>query len=97
MTAEYERRKNWFVPALNEINGFKCAMPEGAFYAFVDVRELLGNRFASSADVADHLLRDGHIATTDGAGFGADGFIRFSYATSMGNLERAIDKMKAIF
>ena len=77
MTTEYERRKNWFVPALNEIDGFKCAMPEGAFYAFVDVRGILGDRFATSADVADNLLREGHIVINDGAGFGADGFIRF--------------------
>lgn len=97
MTAEYERRRNWFVPALNEIKGFKCAMPEGAFYAFVDVRGLLGTEFAASADVADRLLKDAHIVVTDGEGFGADGFLRFSYATSMENLERAVDKMKAIF
>lgn len=97
MTAEYESRKNWFVPALNEINGFKCAMPEGAFYAFVDVREMMGERFADSAAVADHLLREAHIVVTDGAGFGADGFLRFSYATSMKNLERAVSSMKKIF
>lgn len=97
MTAEYERRKNWLIPALNEINGFKCAMPEGAFYAFVDVREMLGERFATSADIADLLLKEAHIVVTDGAGFGADGFLRISYATSMENLERAVDKMKAIF
>lgn len=97
MTAEYERRKEWFIPALNEINGFKCSMPEGAFYAFVDVRGLLSNNFATSSDVADHLLREGHIVTTDGGGFGADGFIRFSYATSMENLERAVTAMKQLF
>lgn len=97
MTGEYERRKNWFVPAVNGIKGFKCSMPEGAFYAFVDVREILGARFRTSADVADHLLRDAHIVVTDGEGFGADGFIRFSYATSMENLERAIEKMSAMF
>jgi aspartate aminotransferase len=97
MTTEYERRRNWFVPALNEINGFKCAMPEGAFYAFVDVREMLGDRFESAADVADHLLREAHIVVTDGKGFGADGFLRFSYATSMENLERAVTKMKILF
>jgi aspartate aminotransferase len=96
MTAEYERRKNWFVPALNEIDGFKCAMPEGAFYAFVDVRELLGDRFATSADIADLLLKEAHIVVTDGAGFGADGFIRFSYATSMENLQRAVEAMTNI-
>lgn len=97
MTGEYERRRNWFVPALNEIKGFRCAMPEGAFYAFVDVREMLGGEFASSADVADKLLTDAHIVVTDGGGFGADGFIRFSYATSMENLERAVTTMKAMF
>jgi len=97
MTAEYERRKNWLIPALNEIKGFRCAMPDGAFYAFVDVRAMLGERFAASADVADLLLKEAHIVVTDGAGFGADGFIRFSYATSMDNLHRAVDKMNEIF
>lgn len=97
MTTEYERRRNWFVPALNEITGFKCAMPEGAFYAFVDVRDMLGERFASSAAVADLLLKEAHIVVTDGAGFGADGFLRFSYATSMDDLERAVGEMKTLF
>lgn len=97
MTREYERRRDWFIPALNEIEGFKVAMPEGAFYAFVDVRDLLGGKFASSADVASHLLSEGHIVSTDGAGFGADGFVRFSYATSIENLQRAVDTMKSIF
>lgn len=97
MTAEYERRKNWFIPALCEINGFKCAMPEGAFYAFVDVREMLGERFATSALVADHLLKEAHIVVTDGAGFGADGFLRISYATSIDNLQKAATSMNKIF
>src|SRR5437762_11099030 len=97
MTAEYERRKNWLIPALNEIDGFECAMPEGAFYAFVDVRGMTGDRFASSAEIADHLLREAHIVVTDGQGFGADGFLRFSYATSMGNLQRSVEAMKELF
>ncbi|MEQ1923203.1 MAG: pyridoxal phosphate-dependent aminotransferase [Pyrinomonadaceae bacterium] len=97
MTAEYERRKNWLIPALNEIDGFKCSMPEGAFYAFVDVREMLGERFSASAQIADLLLKEAHIVVTDGEGFGADGFLRFSYATSMENLERAVSAMKAMF
>ncbi|HLA95730.1 MAG TPA: pyridoxal phosphate-dependent aminotransferase [Pyrinomonadaceae bacterium] len=97
MTTEYERRRNWFVPALNEVNGFKCAMPEGAFYAFADVRGTFGDRFNSSAEVADVLLREANIVVTDGDGFGADGFIRLSYATSMDNLQNAVSKMKEIF
>lgn len=96
MTSEYQRRRDWFVPALGEIDGLKCNMPEGAFYAFADVRGILGGRFATSADVADALLREAHIVVTDGEGFGADGFIRLSYATSMENLHRSIELMRNV-
>ncbi|MEP6850800.1 MAG: pyridoxal phosphate-dependent aminotransferase [Acidobacteriota bacterium] len=97
MTSEYERRKNWLIPALNEVNRFKCAMPEGAFYAFVDVREMLGDSFHRSADVAECLLRDTYTVVTDGEPFGAEGFLRISYATSMENLHTAIERMKTLF
>lgn len=97
MLAEYKRRRDWLIPELNKINGFKCAMPEGAFYAFVDVRGLLGEKFAKSEDVADYLLTESQVVTTDGAGFGADGFLRLSYATSMENLEKAVERMKKLF
>lgn len=97
MRAEYERRKNWLIPALQSVEGFKCAMPEGAFYAFVDVRELLGDRFKKSADVADFLLNEAHTVVTDGEGFGADGFLRISYATSLENLQNAVERTKKIF
>jgi aspartate aminotransferase len=72
-------------------------MPEGAFYAFVDVREMVGDGFHSSADIADFLLRDAYTVVTDGAPFGADGFLRVSYATSMQSLQNAIERMKTIF
>lgn len=97
MLGEYEKRRNWLIPALNEIKGFKCAMPEGAFYAFIDVRALLGEKFQKSADVADQLLTEAQVVLTDGAGFGAEGFLRFSYATSMENLHTAIDRIKKVF
>jgi aspartate aminotransferase len=72
-------------------------MPEGAFYAFVDVRGLLGDRYSTSADVADAMLREAHTVVTDGAGFGADGFLRFSYATSVENLHLAVERLGSIF
>lgn len=97
MLAEYTRRKNWLIPELNKVNGLKCAVPEGAFYAFADVREMLSNELKTSADVADRLLNEAHVVVTDGAGFGADGFLRISYATSMENLEKAVDGMKRLF
>jgi aspartate aminotransferase len=96
MTAEYERRRDWLIPALNEIDGFKCEMPEGAFYAFVDVRDMLGTDFKSSADVAEFLLRDAYTVVTDGAGFGANGFLRISYATSMENLHAAVERIRSV-
>jgi len=97
MLAEYERRRNWLIPALNQIDGFKCAMPEGAFYAYVDVREMLGDKFKTSADVADELLQKAHVVVTDGGGFGGEGFLRFSYATSMENLQNAVEQIGGLF
>ncbi len=97
MLAEYKRRRDWLIPELNKINGFKCAMPEGAFYAFIDVRDLIGERFKNSAEIGDYLLNEAHTVLTDGAGFGADGFLRLSYATSMENLNTAVERMKNLF
>lgn len=97
MLAEYERRREWLIPALNTIDGFKCGMPEGAFYAFVDVRAMLGDKFKSSADVAEAMLNEAHTVVTDGAGFGADGFLRISYATSMENLHNAVERVGKLF
>ena len=97
MLAEYERRRDWLIPALNTISGFKCQMPEGAFYAFVDVRGLLGGQFKTSADVAEAMLKGSHTVVTDGAAFGAEGFVRLSYATTMENLEKAVDRLRTLF
>jgi aspartate aminotransferase len=97
MLAEYRRRRDWLIPALQGIDGFRCAMPEGAFYAFVDVREMLGERFKNSGAVAEYLLNEAQIVVTDGAGFGASGFLRFSYATSLENLQRTIERIKNLF
>jgi aspartate aminotransferase len=97
MLAEYRRRRDWLIPALRGIDGFRCAMPEGAFYAFVDVRETLDKRFKTSGAVAEYLLNEAQIVVTDGAGFGADGFLRFSYATSLENLQKTIERITNLF
>ncbi|MET0753854.1 MAG: pyridoxal phosphate-dependent aminotransferase [Pyrinomonadaceae bacterium] len=97
MLSHYIKRRDFLIPALQSIDGFKCAMPEGAFYAFVDVREMLGDKFKTSADVADFLLTEAQIVVTDGEGFGADGFLRISYATSLENLQTAVERMQNLF
>ena len=94
MLAEYTRRRAWLLNALREIPGIKCSEPEGAFYAFPDVRECLRNDLKSSGDFAQKLLEEEHTVVTDGAGFGAEGFVRISYATSMEQIQEGVARIK---
>lgn len=95
MLAEYQRRANWFIPALNEIPGVECSQPEGAFYAFPNIKGLMKQcGFATSKQAADELLMKYGVAVTDGAAFGAEGYIRLSYATSMEVLQEAVTRIK---
>jgi aspartate aminotransferase len=96
MLAEYRRRRDWLVNALQEVPGLGCAEPEGAFYAFPCVRGCFGPQIKSSAEFADRLLREAHTVVTDGAGFGVDGYIRISYATSMERLEEGLRRIRRV-
>jgi aspartate aminotransferase len=93
MVEEFRRRRDAFCAGLNNIPGWRCAIPGGAFYAFANVK----GSGRSSKDVADSLLNDAGVACLNGAGFGAfgDGYIRFSYANSYENLMRAVERIKA--
>ena len=94
MLAEYTRRRAWLLNALREIPGFKCSEPEGAFYAFPDVRGCLHKELKTSGDFAQRLLEQEQTVVTDGAGFGAEGFIRISYATSMEQIQEGIKRIR---
>jgi len=96
MLAEYRRRRDWLVKALEEVPGLGCSEPEGAFYAFPCVRGCFGPQVKTSADFADRLLREAHTVVTDGAGFGADGYIRISYATSLERLEEGLRRIRRL-
>jgi aspartate aminotransferase len=96
MLAEYRRRRDWLVGAIEEIPGLNCAQPEGAFYIFPSVRGCLGGELQTSADFADRLLREAHTVVTDGAGFGVEGYIRISYATSLERLEEGIRRIRQV-
>jgi len=96
MLAEYARRREWLLNALNEIPGFRCAQPEGAFYAFPDVRGCLKGNVKTSAEFSNELLEKEQTVVTDGAGFGADGFIRISYATSLDRLQEGVKRIKRV-
>lgn len=95
MLAEYQRRAAWFIPALNQIPGIVCSQPEGAFYAFPNVKRLMQNcGFATSKDVEQELLYKYGLVVTDGAAFGAEGYLRLSYANSLEALEAAVQRMQ---
>ncbi len=94
MLAEYTTRRAWLLGALKEIPGMKCSEPEGAFYAFPDVRGCLKNGLKTSGDFAQQLLEKEHVVVTDGAGFGTEGFVRISYATSMEQIQEGVRRIK---
>ena len=96
MLAEYGRRRDWLVRELQSVPGFRCLEPEGAFYAFPDVRGCFGDEVKTSADFADKLLREAQTVVTDGAGFGTEGFIRISYATSMERIREGVARIRRV-
>ena len=95
MVKEYERRRNYAVKALNEMDGISCRMPEGAFYIFVNIKSL----GKTSAEVADYLLDEAKVATVPGTAFGTEGegYIRLSYACSYERIVEAMARMKKAF
>ena len=94
MLAEYTRRREWLLGALQEIPGMCCSQPEGAFYAYPDVRGCLKDGMKTSAEFAQRLLEQEHVVVTDGAGFGTEGFVRMSYATSMEQIQEGVRRIK---
>jgi aspartate aminotransferase len=94
MLAEYTARRAWLLAALRSIPRLSCNEPEGAFYAFPSVRECLGSQLTTSADFASRLLTEEHTVVTDGAAFGAEGYLRISYATSMEQLAEGVTRIR---
>lgn len=92
MVAEFRRRRDGFCAKLNEIPGFRCALPGGAFYAFANVQDT----GVTSQRLADRLLQEAGVACLDGAAFGeyGSGYLRFSYANSYENLMEAAERIK---
>ncbi|MFY9561599.1 MAG: pyridoxal phosphate-dependent aminotransferase [Terriglobales bacterium] len=98
MRAEYIRLRDHIVGGLRAIPGIKCTMPEGAFYAYPNVSAYFGKSGLNSAsDVAHGLLHKAHVATVAGEGFGTTEHVRISYATTMDNLDRALERMRKYF
>ncbi len=99
MIAEFEKRRSYIVQRLNAIAGISCFMSTGAFYAFPNVSELYGKCFSgkainNSTDLCAFFLEHARVAVVPGIAFGADNYVRFSYATSMDNIRRGIDRIE---
>ena len=94
MVAEFRRRRDVIVKGLNEIPGFRCVVPDGAFYVFPNV----SGTGMSSKELADMLLNDAGVACLSGTAFGSygDGYLRFSYAASLENIQDALDRIRKV-
>jgi aspartate aminotransferase len=96
MLAEYRKRRDFVVPRLRQIQGITCAMPEGAFYAYPNIAGVLGRGgIHTPQQFAERLLAEAHVAVVPGEAFGTSHHVRISYATSMHELERGLDRMEA--
>ncbi|MCO6450039.1 MAG: pyridoxal phosphate-dependent aminotransferase [Caldilineales bacterium] len=94
MRLSYKARRDFMVPALNAIPGVECLNPEGAFYLFVRFPGISND----SMEVANRLLEEADIAATPGNEFGesGQGYVRFSIATAMSDLERAVERIRKL-
>ena len=94
MVAEFRRRRDAICAGLNEVPGFRCAIPGGAFYAFANVE----GTGMSSKEVADFLLYEAGVACLNGGSFGeyGEGYVRFSYANSLPNLIDAVERIRKV-
>jgi aspartate aminotransferase len=94
MLAEYRKRRDFVIRRLREIPGVKCAEPKGAFYAYPNVGTALGkNGIQNTLQFSEKLLAEAHVAVVPGEAFGTNEHVRISYATSMKELERGLDRI----
>lgn len=97
MVEEFKKRRDFLIEKLSAIEGLKVNRPPGAFYIFPDVSRFLGNRFKTSNELVMYILEKFHVALVSGDAFGNPDCVRISYATSMENLKKAIDRLTKAF
>jgi aspartate aminotransferase len=99
MVKEFSRRRDYMVDKLNSIRGITCNKPSGAFYVMANISKFFGStvdgrEITNSVEFAEVLLDKGEVAVIPGSAFGTDRFVRLSYATSMENIKRGLDKIE---
>jgi len=93
MLAEYRNRRDFVVNRLRQIPGVTCNLPQGAFYVYPNISVGFHNGITNTLQFAEKLLSEAHVAAVPGEAFGTDKHIRISYATSMKELERGLDRL----
>lgn len=103
MIAAFKERNIFVTEQLNQMNGVRCLLSDGAFYAFADVRQSIAGLFSrqlinAQDDIAysEYLLVNAGVAVVPGSAFGCDGYVRLSFATSMENLKQALSRIKNV-
>ena len=99
MRQAFETRRNYMVERVNSIEGVSCLMPEGAFYIMMNISKILGRSIDgvvidTSDKFAELLLEKGLVAVVPGSGFDAPEYVRWSYATSMENIQAGMDRLE---
>ena len=100
MVAEFEKRRDVMVERINAIPGISCLKPQGAFYIMMTIKQLMGRTYhgrvlESSLDFAELLLAEQQVAVVPGVAFEAEGYCRLSYATSMEQINKGLDRIEA--
>jgi aspartate aminotransferase len=100
MREEFGRRRDFFLSRLEKIPGVSAVKPEGAFYVFMDIRQVLGKehfgeKIETSSQFASSFLLHGGVAVVPSESFGIDGFLRWSYATSMDSITKGLDRLES--
>ncbi len=99
MVERFDRRRHYIVNRLRNITGITCFLPQGAFYVFPNVKEILGKMFEntvidSTVKLTEYLLNEAKVAAVPGDAFGAPGYMRLSFASSMENIEKGMDRIE---
>lgn len=99
MRKTFEQRRNYIVERMNKIDGVSCIMPNGAFYVMMNVKELIGREINgvvinNADDFAVEFLEKGLVAVVPCTAFGIDNFVRWTYAASMENIEKGLDRLE---
>jgi len=91
----FKERRDFVVKYLNSIKGLSCLKPNGAFYVFPNCKKLLGKKLKTDKEFVEKLLEEALVAVVQGSAFGLDGYFRISYATSMDNLKKSLERIKS--